>query len=159
MVIFKEKSIHEVFVISLVLKAANATLQICLGTLLLISGKMTGIVESLLSNEIVEDPGDFFATHAASLLSHVTSGSQYFAAWYLLSHGIIKVVLVIALIKNKVWAYPVSILSLLVFIIYQSIRWTHTHSIFLVALTIFDIFLIWLIAHEYKQILRHKHIA
>jgi uncharacterized membrane protein len=159
MVVLKEKSIHEVFIVSLVLKAANAALQIGSGTLLLISGKMTSFIESVVNNELVKDPNDFLASHTAALLTHIASGSQYFAAWYLLSHGIIKAALVVALMKNKLWAYPVSIYSLIAFILYQCVRWTHTHSIFLVLLTIFDIFLIWLIAHEYRYILKHRHVA
>ncbi len=115
------------------------------------------MVLSVAQNELVEDPSDFIATNIAGAISHITSGSQHFAAWYLLSHGIIKIVLAIALIKNKIWAYPASIIALLLFIGYQIVRFTSTHSIFLVLLTIFDIFVLWLVVHEYRYLLKKRH--
>jgi uncharacterized membrane protein len=33
-------------------------------------------------------------------------GTQNFDVFYLLSHGIVKLFLVAALLKNKLWAYP-----------------------------------------------------
>ena len=45
-----------------------------------------------------------------------------FGAVYLLLHGAVKVVLVIALLLNKLWAYPCMIVVLLIFIGYQLYR-------------------------------------
>ena len=155
----KEKNVHEIFVISLVLKALNALLQLFFGSMLLITGSATTFIRSLLTHELVEDPHDFFASHIASLFSHISMTGQYYAAFYLLSHGIIKMALVIALIKNKLWAYPVSIFVLLAFILYQTVSFFESHSIFLALLTIFDLAVIWLIAHEYRYLLRKAEKA
>jgi hypothetical protein len=43
-----------------------------------------------------------------------------FGAVYLSAHGIVKIVLVIALLLNKLWAYPWMIVVLVLFIGYQS---------------------------------------
>ncbi len=152
----KEKNIHEVFVISILLKALNAFLQIFFGLVLLVTGKATDWVLGLANNELIEDPHDFIATHIATIISHVSPGSQFFGAWYLLIHGFIKIILSVALIKNKIWAYPASIVALLAFILYQVVRFFHTHSIFLVLLTLFDLLVLWLVAHEYRYLLRKK---
>ena len=45
-----------------------------------------------------------------------------FGAVYLLLHGAVKVVLVTALLLNKLWAYPCMIVVLLIFIGYQMYR-------------------------------------
>jgi uncharacterized membrane protein len=40
---------------------------------------------------------------------HLSANTQTFAALFLLWHGAVKVGLVIALLKNLRWAYPVAI--------------------------------------------------
>ena len=45
-----------------------------------------------------------------------------FGAIYLLTHGAVKVGLVIAILLNKLWAYPCLIIVLLIFIGYQLYR-------------------------------------
>jgi uncharacterized membrane protein len=74
-----------------------------------------------------------------------------FAAVYLLSHGLSKVVLVALVLRDKLWAYPWLIALLGVFIAYQlyvlifvKFSWSLT------ALTVFDVFLVWLTWREYQ---------
>jgi len=68
----------------------------------------------------------------------------------------VKIVLVAALLKNKLWAYPWMIAFLGAFIVYQAYRLTFKLSFGLAALTIFDIFIAWLTFREYrKQLARH----
>jgi uncharacterized membrane protein len=57
---------------------------------------------------------------------------------------------VIALLKNKLWAYPWSLVVLGSFILYQIYRFTFTHSLALIVLTVFDLAVIWLIWREYQ---------
>ncbi len=61
-----------------------------------------------------------------------------------------------ALLKNRLWAYPWMIAFLAAFIGYQAYRLTFTLSFGLAALTIFDLFIAWLTFREYrKQLARH----
>jgi len=78
-----------------------------------------------------------------------------FYAFYLLSHGIVKVFLVIGLLRNKLWAYPVSLVVLGVFIVYQLYRFSYTHGFGLMVLTVFDVVVMGLIWHEYRLVRRH----
>jgi uncharacterized membrane protein len=66
------------------------------------------------------------------------------------------VLLVIGLLRNKLWAYPVSLVALGLFIVYQLYRFSYTHGIGLIILTIFDIIVIALIYHEYRLVRRHS---
>ncbi|TMV55178.1 DUF2127 domain-containing protein, partial [Thioclava sp. BHET1] len=79
----------------------------------------------------------------------------HFWGIYLLIHGIVKLCVVAGLALEILWAYPASILVLIAFILYQLERFTHTHSIVLIALTAFDLVVIWLAWHEY-QVMRMK---
>jgi uncharacterized membrane protein len=56
------------------------------------------------------------------------------------------------LLRGKLWAYPLSIWVLLAFIAYQLYRYTFTHSIGLILLSIFDLVVLWLIWHEYRTV-------
>lgn len=103
----------------------------------------------LWATEIVR-PGRLSAylAHASERLVYV---SPKFAAMYLLLHGLAKIVLVVALWMNELWAYPLAILVFAAFVVYQAFRFTHTHSLGLVLLTIFDVAIIYLTWMEYLE--------
>jgi uncharacterized membrane protein len=82
---------------------------------------------------------------------NMTNSSARFAALYLLSHGLVKVLLVTCLWLNKLWAYPLTIAVFGAFAVYQVFRFTHTHSWALVILTIFDVLIILLTWNEYRH--------
>ncbi len=117
------------------------------------------IIAKLTQEELTEDPNDFVATFLVQSANQLSISSELFAAAYLLSHGIIKLFLVSALLRNKLWAYPWSLGVLGVFILYQLYRFAHTHSSWLIALSIFDILVIYLIGKEYRIVRNHLTTA
>lgn len=154
----KERGLHQLFEVGIILKGLNALIESVLGFALLFVN-VGDIVRTLAENELLDDPNDFFATHALQFASgHLSPQSQYFAALYLLSHGLIKVVLMYGLLRNRLWAFPASLAVLALFIAYQSIKWLQTHSILLLLLTIFDLVVIWLIWNEYQRVLKKRHL-
>mgnify|MGYP001590762921 CR=1 FL=1 len=146
-----EKKIHLIFVLSVLLKALNGILEIILGVLLLFTSAIAGLVQTLVKGELIEDPSDLVANTIQNFLPFLTH-SEYFVAIYLLSHGVIKIFLVVGLLRNKLWAYSAAIVVFALFIVYQLYRYSFTHSIWLILLTIFDLFVIWLTWHEYRII-------
>ena len=86
---------------------------------------------------------------------HFSVAQHHFYAFYLLSHGLIKSLLVIGLLRERLWAYPASFAVFGAFIAYQLYRFTFTHDIGLVLLSIFDLFVIYLAVHEYRLLRRH----
>jgi uncharacterized membrane protein len=154
-----EHRIHQIFEISVLLKGAHALIE-CIGGLVLAfvsTSAITSLVHALTQDELIEDPNDFVATHLLSLAQNFTVSTQYFYAFYLLSHGLIKVFLVIGLLRNKLWAYPVSLVVLGLFIVYQLYRFSYTHGFGLIVLTVFDVMVTGLIWHEYRLV--HRHLA
>lgn len=146
----QEKEIRWVFIISIIIKGINASFEFIIGISLLFTGNIARFVNVLVQKELIEDPNDFFATSLNNFLPYFISHTQLFGALYLIGHGIVKIFLVWGLLKNKLWAYPTSIVFLSFFILYQLIRFSFTHSIFLILLTIFDLLVLWLVWHEYK---------
>ncbi|MHB8477585.1 MAG: DUF2127 domain-containing protein [Steroidobacteraceae bacterium] len=155
-----EHRIHQIFFISVLLKGADALIECISGVVLAFvsTSAVTRLVSSLTQEELIEDPHDFVATHLLSLAQTFTVSTQHFYAFYLLSHGVIKVFLVIGLLRNKLWAYPVSLAVLGLFIIYQLYRFSYTHSLGLLVLTGFDGVVMGLIWHEYRLIRGHVEL-
>lgn len=151
-----EHRIHQVFKLSLLLKGAHALIE-CLGgiALALVSTEtIVSLVGTLTQEELLEDPKDFLAGHLVEFAAQFSVSSQHFYAFYLLSHGLVKLVLVIGLLRNRMWAYPVSLIVMSLFIVYQLYRYSYTHSTALIALSIFDVVVIGLIWHEYRLVRR-----
>ncbi len=152
----EEKNVRSFFVASMVLAALNALLQMVLGTILLFTDTVTDVALFLAQNELVEDPID-----PVALRVHHFFGSPFslFAAFYLLAHGIIKIVLIAGLLRNKAWAYPTYLAFLAVFIAYQITRFFSTHSLTLAFVTLFDIGIVVLVVHEYRHYLARNKRA
>ena len=91
------------------------------------------------------------ATHLLRTAHGLTGSAVLFGAIYLLVHGLVKVILVAALLKNQLWAYPWTIAFLGVFIAYQLYRLSFHPSVGLTALTIFDAVIAWLTYREYRK--------
>jgi len=144
------------FEIGIILKGLDGVLEVVGGLLLLLVTPATidRLVVALTQHELTQDSHDFLATHALHYASGLTGSTVTLSALYLLSHGVVKIVLVFALLKTQLWAYPWMIAFLGVFILYQTYRMTFAPSVGLVALTIFDAFIAWLTYLEYQ---RHKH--
>jgi uncharacterized membrane protein len=140
------------FWVSLILKGVDGVVEVVGGLLLLLISpqQIGGIGRFLTRRELAEDPHDFLANHLLHLTSTLTLSASILAAVYLLLHGLIKVVLVWAVLKNQLWAYPWMIGFLLVFIVYQGYRIAVAFSWGMVALTAFDIFVVWITAREYR---------
>jgi uncharacterized membrane protein len=141
------------FEIGIILKGLDGILEVVGGLLLLVVTPATinHVVTSLTQHELSRDPHDFIASHLLHASQGLTGSGALFAAIYLLSHGAVKIVLVAALLRNKLWAYPWTIAFLVVFIGYQTYRMTFKPTLGLAALTIFDIVVVWLTVREYRK--------
>ena len=147
-----ERIIHRVFEISVLLKGAHALIEIAGGVALYLVSTETvaKLVELATQEELIEDPNDYIATHLLAMAQQFSVASKSFYAFYLLSHGLIKVLLVIGLLREKMWSYPAALIALGAFILYQLYRFSYTHSPGLIVLTVFDLFVIALIWHEWR---------
>lgn len=150
----KNDVFHKSFKIGLLLKGIDSILEIIGGILLIFMNKyrMNRIIVLLTQHELLEDPKDVIANYMIRLGSRFSISSQHFGVLYLMSHGLIKLVLVILLWQKKIWAYFLTIISLILFVFYQVYRYTITHSAWLMALTVFDIIMIILTIIEYKRV-------
>jgi uncharacterized membrane protein len=151
-------SLDRVFEIGIIAKGLNGTAELIGGLLLLLASpdRIRHFAVVLTQGELSEDPHDLIATRLLHNADSLTGGTVRFGAIYLLAHGAVKVVLVIALLLDKLWAYPWMIGFLSLFIGYQLYRIALHPSAGLIALTIFDAFVLVLTALEYRRQRQHR---
>jgi uncharacterized membrane protein len=150
--------LDRVFEVGIIGKGLNGAAELVGGLLLLFLSpdQIHRVVAALTQGELSEDPHDFVASHILHTANGLTGTAVLFGALYLLAHGIVKVVLVIALLLNKIWAYPWMIVVLLLFIGYQLYRIALDPTAGLIALTLFDLIIVALTWREYQQQRRRR---
>lgn len=146
--------IHDAFLIGVLGKGVNAVSEIIGGLILffLNNDKLLKLVITLTQGELSEDPHDKIAQFLLQTGQHLSVGGRIFGAIYLFSHGVIKLYLVWALLKRKLYIYPVAIVVFGLFIIYQLYRYSFNHSPWLIGLSIIDAIVIVLTWLEYRRI-------
>lgn len=145
--------LDRIFEIGIILKGLDGALEAVGGLLLLAVTPATidRVMVRLTQHELSEDPRDFIARHLLRYSHGLTGSAVTFAAVYLLAHGIVKIVLVAALLRNQAWAYPWMIGFLLIFIGYQVYRLALSPTFWLTALTVFDALIVWLTWREWRR--------
>ncbi|MDE2399673.1 MAG: DUF2127 domain-containing protein [Patescibacteria group bacterium] len=153
-VLSEQKIEHELFDIGILLKGIHALIEIIGGafTFLISPHFVLRIVTKITQGELFEDPNDFLTRYFVDFAHSISVGTKQFIAFYLLSHGITNLILVIGLFKKKIWAYHASFVVLTLFALYQIYRYIYHPSIWMIILTIFDFIVLWLIWREYERI-------
>lgn len=156
----QERSIHQLFEVSVLLKGAHAAIEAFGGLALAFTHNqwIRRVVVQATQSELIEDKRDLIANHLVTWAQGFSIETQHFYAWYLLSHGVVKLALVTGLLMRKLWAYPTTIVVLGLFIIYQLYRYTGTHGIGLLLLSALDVLVATLTWHEYRLMRLHLPI-
>ena len=150
--------IHLLFDISVIGKAVDGLLEIAGGLLLFFMNpeQLNWLVRAITQHELREDPHDVLAGFLVRSVQQLSTDTKVFASVFLLWHGAVKVGLVWALLRRQRWAYPLAIVGFGLFLAYQVYRYLHTRSVWLLALSILDVFVIVVTWLEYKR-LRSSH--
>lgn len=149
----EERNIYELFRISVLLKGLISVVEVVAGALILFIPPAIFIALSTWFIGFI--PGGFLSEHIMAEVLKYTSGTAVFLSLYLLSRGLIKSFLIWALLKNKLWAYPASLVVLSLFLIYQVYQIATQHSVLVVGITLFDIVVMYFIWREYKIVQAH----
>jgi uncharacterized membrane protein len=154
--LLNDKNVHIAFQVSLALKGAFALGEIVAGFLIYFVTQqfLLDLADAVTRTELTEDPHDFIANYLLHGAQNLSISSQHFAALYLLSHGVIKLWLIIGLWGKKLGYYPTAIAVFGMFICYQLYRYSFTHSLSLLLITVLDIAVIGLTWLEYGQLRR-----
>lgn len=141
------------FRIGITLKGIDGLLESAAGAMLLVN---PGVLRNLSLTMSMWTYGHFHFHHTHKIVGgrvadQLAATDPIFASLYLLSHGLVKIVLAAALWMNRLWAYPAAIFVFASFAVYQIFRLERVYSIALLLLTISDLVIIWLTLLEYRD--------
>ena len=140
------------FRIALLLKGIDGAIEL-VGAIVLLSiptGTIQALINDVLSRDLLGPPDGSLAKHFVSGTAEFASGNRTFAVVYLGLHGIVKLALVVAMLRKIRPAYPVAVVVLGAFVLYEIYRATQTGSVLLPFLAALDVAIIVLIIREYR---------
>jgi uncharacterized membrane protein len=151
-----DRRLELVYRIGIVLKGVDGLVEVIAGLLLWLA---PGLLRSLLAPLEQIDSDDrmlriFIAHLAGRLDTHLAHGPPVFIIFFLLSHGIVKLVLVYCLLKEYRWVYPYALGVLGLFALFQVFALVRSPSIGGGVLMVLDLFIIWLIWREWTALRR-----
>lgn len=147
------KLVDTSFSIMLYLKTLFAVGQVVAGVLLYYfkPTQIKHLLFLLTEGEVHGGIHGFISAHFLKISSYINDSASHLAAIYLLIHGGIKLVALILLHKEKLFAYPLSILVFVGFIIFQLREYFSSYSILMIFLCVFDVIMIILTWLEYQK--------
>lgn len=144
--------LHRTFILGIGAKGIFGLFEVlgALLALLITPAQLHSFFTWLTAEELREDPRAFVAQFVLHLGNSINLSQTHYVALYLAVHGVTKVVLVLALMRGKNWAYPWMLVALAVFIVTQIWQMIASFTWGMLALTLFDGFILWLTAREWK---------
>jgi uncharacterized membrane protein len=152
----RQPVLHYLFELGVSLKFVNGVLELIGGVFLffITPESLNKLAAKMLTDELLEDRKDLVANTLRHVMASLSADTQVFASLYLLVHGIVKVGLVVALCKKKLWAYPLAGVVLVLFTVYQLYLYSHSRSAFQLFLTAVDVLVLLLLWSEYRRVVR-----
>jgi uncharacterized membrane protein len=154
----EEKTIYELFKISIIFKAIGSVAEMLAGlSIALIPGPAVLRAALFISQGDSDgDVNDFLARGVLGVAHWLSISNAWFIGAYLFLRGLVQLMLVLALLKNKLWAYPALLIVMGILICTQVYDLYLSHSIPTGLLTIFDLVTMYLIWHEYMLVRKMK---
>jgi uncharacterized membrane protein len=112
------------------------------------------VLQALMEHEIIQEQNDFILQTLQPFCEHFSFQVTYFLIVYLVFWGVVDIVLSYNVLRHRVWAFPVSLYLIGVFVLYEAYRFTHTHSLVLLGVIGVDLVIMWMINKEYKKLKR-----
>ena len=146
--------LDKTYEIGIIIKGIDGTLELIGGILVLTLSPGTILnITHFFSQEVLSgDKYNFIANSIEKTGHHLASGETTFAALFLLTHGLVKVVLVACLLLNKLWAYPWALGVLSLFLIYQIYLLVTKPTFGMAFLSVLDAIIIFLVWREWQKV-------
>ncbi len=139
----RQKRVHQLFQISVAVKGLHGIVEIAGGLALALFS--TDAILQLL----------YRIDHHDLVARHFSTGEHRYYTFFFLSHGVLNAALAIGLLLEMLWAFPVAIAIIALFVVLQMFRFTHVQDPALIAFSILDLIVIALAVHEYRLLRKH----
>jgi uncharacterized membrane protein len=148
-----EKDYHELFRIGILVKAVDGIIEAVAGAFIYFANYtiVNAVLFSVFHGEIAESPRDLIWCYLINEWHHFLLSSHAFWGLLFIVHGVTKLALSVALLKNRLWAYPTAAVVFTLFVGYEIYSVLNRPSLFLLLITIFDAIVVGLILHEYRH--------
>jgi uncharacterized membrane protein len=151
MATLKRQAAHWMFEIAVAVKAFDGMLELLGGYVIAFRPGWIGPAATAWAATLLTHHPANWVGHAVAHWGHgLTVDTEHFASRYLIAHGAAKVFVAWGLFREKVWAYPTALAVFGGLIVYQLLRYEHTHSLTLAVLIIVDVAVCYLIWREYR---------
>lgn len=150
-----------VYKIGVGLKGFDGLIELVTGIALWISPSLVHSVLSVVAAEFGESQSGvfhFIAVNIARVDSDLAHSGLAFLILFLVTHGVVKLVLVYCLLREIIRAYPAALTILVLFLVYQLYILIVQPSIGMAIFTILDVVIIWLVWGEYQDLKAKKVI-
>jgi len=152
---------ERVYKIGMAIKGFDGIVEFIVGVLLVAAPGVLHFLLGALIGEATEHTSrtaHFIAQYIARIDVDLAKSSTVFLAVFLISHGLVKIILVYCLLKEILWVYPYALAVLIGFLVYQVFLTVLHPTIGTVILCILDIIIVALVWDEWRR-LKHPDIA
>ena len=153
---FQPKGVFDkVYEYGILIKGVDGLIELvtAIALIFLSPRRLQGWVVLATHKELAHDPEDFISNFLLHASHQFTNSGRLFFIVYLAVHAAIKLISVYGLLRNKMWAYPFSLIALGALTLYQIYDIIFGKgSLFVIALTIIDLAILYLIWREYQKV-------
>ncbi|MGE5180477.1 MAG: DUF2127 domain-containing protein [Acidobacteriota bacterium] len=152
----RRQTSHRLFVIASGVKLLDGVLELAGAVLALVVSQAAAerFLRLTVLPALTLEPDDPISRHARAFVEHITGPGRAFTIVYLGVHGLVKVVLVACVLRDKLWAFPVMLVVLGLFIAYQAYHLVVQPTLGMGILTAFDLLVMGLVWHEWHAVRR-----
>jgi len=151
---FRPKTLlDKTYEIGILIKGIDGLSELLAGLVLWMVSPVTilRVTSWLTRSALQKHPHAFLPAHISAIGHHLATGHNTFAVLFLLGHGLIKIVLVVALLRNLKWSYPFAFVTLGAFIAYQLYAIAVKPTFGMIFLTVFDGIIVGLVWREWQK--------
>lgn len=145
--------------VGIAVKGFDGLIELIAGLWLLVAPGSLHALLAVALGEAHEHSGKistFVAQNIAHADEDLVRGGLFIVVIFLLSHGLVKLALVYALLKRLLWAYPYALTILGAFLVYQLYVCVVHPSIGMTLFALLDIAIIGLVWREWRTLLAEK---
>ena len=157
----KQPWFEAVYKIGIGIKGFDGLVELAVGIALILSPSLVHQVLKSFAGELGEHNVkvlNFIADNIARVDSDLAKSGLTFLIFFLVVHGLVKLALVYCLLREIVRAYPVALVILGAFLVYQAYIFIIHPSLGMALFTILDAVIIWLVWGEYQDLRDKKMI-
>lgn len=149
-----EKTFTTLFLLGMWWRIIYGAMRIVLGLALLhvVGQPLLEVLTNIMQHELLERTPDILFTFLEHALTAHQFDVTYFLASYFIFWGSVDAVLSYHMLRDDIWAFPIAIVLIGLFICYSIFRLTYTHSHVLFGVIILDVFILTLIYKEYQKV-------